>query len=282
MKNETIKKLLHPKLANRQEDEKYKIIQIKDFPDVKLSEPFPSGFPSINKHLLGGFRGGELVIISGVSGRGKSLFSLQLAKNFSNQNNPVLFFSFEEPIDRIKWRMNTMGFSEDVIVFAPKQLKSGHVEWLEEKIMDGLANHYTEIVIIDNLDFLTASKDSIDDKWTLQSKIIAMLKRIANEFGVLIFLNSHVKKVDDSRPHMEDLYGSGDIYKLADFVLFVHRLREGTNDKKSIITSEEKPFTDNTDIIIEKNRLTGQLGTIHLKFVNNNLVEIGGWQDEPR
>lgn len=280
MKNETIKKLLHPKLANRQEDEKYKIIQLKDFSEIKLSEPFPTGFPSLNKHLLGGFRGGDLVIISGASGRGKSLFSLQLTKNFSNQDTPVLFFSFEETMERIKWRMNSMGCNDDVIVFAPKQLKSGHVEWLEEKIMDGLANHYIEVVIIDNLDFLTASKDSIDDKWTLQSKIVAMLKRIANEFGVLIFLNAHIKKVDDSRPRMEDLYGSGDVYKLSDFVLFVHRLRQG--GKKTFTDSEEKPFTDNTDIIIEKNRLTGQLGTIHLKFVNNNLVEIGGWQDEPR
>lgn len=280
MKNETIKKLLHPKLVNRQEDEKYKIIQLKDFSEIKLSEPFPTGFPSLNKHLLGGFRGGDLVIISGASGRGKSLFSLQLTKNFSNQGTPVLFFSFEETMERIKWRMNSMGCNDDVIVFAPKQLKSGHVEWLEEKIMDGLANHYIEVVIIDNLDFLTASKDSIDDKWTLQSKIVAMLKRIANEFGVLIFLNAHIKKVDDSRPRMEDLYGSGDVYKLSDFVLFVHRLRQG--GKKTFTDSEEKPFSENTDIIIEKNRLTGQLGTIHLKFVNNNLVEIGGWQDEPR
>jgi len=168
-----------------------------------------------------------------------------------------------------------MGAPEDILVFAPKQLKSGEVEWLREKIIDALSHHFIDMIIIDNLDFLTAPKSNVDDKWTMQSRIIGMLKEVAIKYDVTIMLNAHVKKIDDSAPKMEDLYGSGDVYKLSDFVLFVHRLRDKTE-----VRGETGQFNNRTDIIVEKNRLTGQLGTIHMEYIDGELKEAGGWKDE--
>ena len=273
MKDEMIKKVL--KVNDRKPEEpQYKIIQLKEFKTKKLDIPQSTGFVGIDKYIIGGFRGGDLVIVSGQSGRGKTLYSLQLTKNLSENGTPTLFMSFEEPMNRIKWRLEQMGAKEDILVFAPKELKTGQVEWLKEKIIDALAHHFIDIVIIDNLDFLTAPKTSIDDKWTMQSRIIGMLKEVAIKYSITIILNAHVKKTDDSVPKMEDLYGSGDVYKLSDFVLFVHRLRD-----KSEIRGSIGAFNNQTDIIIEKNRLTGQLGIIHLEYLDGNLVEIGGLND---
>lgn len=274
MQEETIKKVV--KVKDRPpEDPDYEIIPISEVEEKKLSTPYSSGFTKLDDVTLGGFRGSDLVIISGQSGRGKTHFSLQLIKGFSDEGRPVLLFSFEEPLDRIKWRLGEMK-ADNVLCFAPKKLKSGAVEWLEEKILDGLANHFIEIVVIDNLDFITAEeKRNTDDKWTMQSRIIGMLKRIANEYGVIIILNAHVKKIDDSSPKMEDLYGSGDVYKLADFVIFIHRLRE-----KSEMRGITPPFSNKSEIIVEKNRLTGRLAKFTVEMKDGLFYEEQLWRND--
>lgn len=262
--------LKSPDELTRHEEEEYQIQQLKEFEEKKLTTPRPTGFSSLDDVLLGGLRDGDLMIISGLSGRGKSHLTLQMIKQFSERGIPVLLFSFEEPISRIKWRLSDMGAKEDIYCFAPKKLKSGHVEWLEQKILDGLANYLIRVVAIDNLDFLTAeSQKNNEDKWTIQSRIVAMLKRIAIEHKVTIILNAHVKKLEDSSPRMEDLYGSGDTYKLADFVMFIHRLKEEkTRDNPN------PPFTNVAELIIEKNRLTGQLKRFKIELKDNLFVEL--------
>lgn len=252
----------------REEDENYKIQQIKEFEEQKLSKPGATGFKSLDDVLMGGLRGGDLMIVSGLSGRGKTHLTLQMIKQMSDRGIPVLLFSFEEQMSRVKWRLKEMGANDDVYCFAPKKLKSGHVEWLEEKILDGLSNYLIRVVAIDNLDFLTAeSQKSNEDKWTMQSRIVAMLKRVAIENNITIILNAHVKKLDESSPKMEDLYGSGDTYKLADFVVFIHRIRNTSS------TGDDHTFSNESKIIVEKNRLTGELKTINVKMVNNLFIE---------
>jgi len=260
-----------------EEEEGYEIIQLKEVKERKLVKGKPTGFNFLDEKLQGGLREGDLAIISGLSGNGKSLLTLQMIKNYSAQRIPVLLFSFEEPIDRIKWRLSEMGADNDILCFTPKKLKSGHVNWLEEKILDGISHYGIKIIAIDNLDFLTAEqKLSQEDKWSIQSRIIAMLKRIAIEHKITIILNAHVKKLDNSQPKMEDLYGSGDVYKLADFVIFIHRIRIEGADGEKILSNDSK-------LIIEKNRLNGMSGSQTIYFYENNFHELpkeGGWKKD--
>ena len=260
-----------------EEEEGYEIIQLKEVKERKLVKGKPTGFNFLDEKLQGGLREGDLAIISGLSGNGKSLLTLQMIKNYSAQRIPVLLFSFVEPIDRIKWRLSEMGADNDILCFTPKKLKSGHVNWLEEKILDGISHYGIKIIAIDNLDFLTAEqKLSQEDKWSIQSRIIAMLKRIAIEHKITIILNAHVKKLDNSQPKMEDLYGSGDVYKLADFVIFIHRIRIEGADGEKILSNDSK-------LIIEKNRLNGMSGSQTIYFYENNFHELpkeGGWKKD--
>tara|TARA_R100001530_G_C4307209_1_gene152028 strand:- start:599 stop:1429 length:831 start_codon:yes stop_codon:yes gene_type:complete len=261
----------------KEEENDYKIIQLKEIKETKLAKGKPTGFSFIDEKLQGGLREGDLAIISGLSGNGKSLLTLQMIKNYSAQKIPVLIFSFEEPIDRIKWRLSEMGADDNILCFTPKKLKSSHVGWLEEKILDGISHYGIKVIAIDNLDFLTAERKlNSDDKWSIQSRIVAMLKRVSIENKITIILNAHVKKLDNTQPKMEDLYGSGDTYKLADFVLFIHRIREEG-------VSGEKVLSNKSNLIIEKNRLNGMCGVQTIYFRDNLFHEedIGdGWQKD--
>lgn len=270
MELEQIKKITEP----RNEKEGEELILLKDVEDLKMSHHFSTGFGSLDDKLMGGLRGGNLMILSGYSGRGKTLYSLNLIKKFSNNGLPVLLFSYEESGSAIKWKMKNMGIDvEKVFCFVPKKLSSDRVDWLENKIKDGIANYLIEIVIIDNLDFLTAETGlNENDKWSMQSRIVGMLKRIAIENDIAIILNAHVgKDKEEKEPRMQDLYGSGDVYKLADFVVFIHRLREIPLGRTARI---DMPFSNRSRIILDKNRWTGLMGSFDVEYREGEFYEV--------
>ena len=263
----------------REEDTSTRLILIKEVPELKLADPISSGIHWLDEKFLGGFRAGELVILGGRSGGGKSLLTLQLIKNYSKINEKVLFFSFEEPAARIKWRLQQMGADIDQIkCYVPKELKSSSVSWLQTKILDGLVNKDIKIIAIDNLDFLTIEKGMRnDDKWATQGKIIGMLKRMAITHNVLIILNVHVRKTDGTVPKMEDVHGASEIYKLSDTLIFIHRLREKNGMTGRV--ERDAPLTNESLISVEKNRLIGICGSFKMIYANGELVCEG---DAPR
>ena len=90
MNNEEIKNLeetnriIEESLNNRED----KIIHIAEFEEAKLSKPFPTGFEKLDECILGGVRGGDLVLMGGLSKHGKTQVSLQMTKSFSDQAIP--------------------------------------------------------------------------------------------------------------------------------------------------------------------------------------------------
>lgn len=260
-------------------ERKDKIIHISDFKETELSKPYPTGFRKLDDCILGGFRGGDLIILSGLSKHGKSQISLQMTKAFSKQAIPTLWFSFEMPISTLKWRFKNMGgkdFDEkDLLCYMPKKNTSDKVEWLEDRIVDANKRFQTKIVIIDNLDFLTIEQKYGDDKLTMQKRIVGMLKRIAIELNVAVILNAHTTKLPQGkkRPSMENIYGASETYKLADLILFIYRKKE-QGEQESRNKQQEDIFANEAELIIDGNRLTGQNRTINLDFKNNLYIEI--------
>ena len=56
---------------------------------------WPSGFAALDGVLTGGFRAGELVLLGGGPGLGKTTFALQVARNLVVSDHSVVYFSFE-------------------------------------------------------------------------------------------------------------------------------------------------------------------------------------------
>ena len=55
---------------------------------------WPSGFAHLDSVLTGGFRAGELALLGGGPGLGKTTFALQVARNLVISGHSVVFFSF--------------------------------------------------------------------------------------------------------------------------------------------------------------------------------------------
>ena len=59
------------------------------------SRVWPTGFMPLDEHLTGGFRSGDLVLIAGAQGLGKTTWAMQVARNIARGGRAVLMFSYE-------------------------------------------------------------------------------------------------------------------------------------------------------------------------------------------
>jgi len=194
--------------------------------------------------------------------------SLQITQNYSKLVIPVMWFTYEMPINELQWKLDQMGGYKGLNLFVPKIHTTGDINWLKKKVLEGIVLHNSKVIVIDNLDFLTIN--SGEDKLTMQKKIVGMLKGIAIEYDVIVFLNVHITKIEEGKePRMQNIYGASETYKLADAVIFIHRIKEEVGRGEQSLN-----YTKISKIIVDKNRLKGILGTFELEFKNNRFEEL--------
>jgi replicative DNA helicase len=69
---------------------------------------WPTGFEVLDRHLGGGLRSGELILLAGPQGLGKTTWALQAARNIALSGRSVLFFSFEHDPHALLIRLMTL------------------------------------------------------------------------------------------------------------------------------------------------------------------------------
>ena len=69
---------------------------------------WPTGFDPLDRHLGGGVRSGELILLAGPQGLGKTTWALQAARNIALDGRSVLFFSFEHDPQTMLIRLVTL------------------------------------------------------------------------------------------------------------------------------------------------------------------------------
>jgi replicative DNA helicase len=66
---------------------------------------WPTGFDILDLNLSGGFRSGELILLGGPQGLGKTTWALQVARNVARSGRAVVFFSFEHDLQTLLIRL---------------------------------------------------------------------------------------------------------------------------------------------------------------------------------
>ena len=79
---------------------------------VAGAKVWPSGFGALDKALKGGFRSGELVLLGGPQGLGKTTFGLQVMRNLIVANHSAVYFSFEHDNHTLLERLIAMEAAE--------------------------------------------------------------------------------------------------------------------------------------------------------------------------
>lgn len=204
-----------------------------------------TGFPSVDRILGGGLRRGDLVILGGDVGSGKSALALAMALRAAASGKDVILLSGEMSAERVLERALAIegrakiddirqGSLDDTarsgIGAAAIRLRERApiVEALETDI-DAVAatlahRRGMHVAIVDSLESIRSHDSPLEEQ---RAATVAKLKSLAVELDMAIVVTAQLTTLDrarqDLRPRLADLGGKGAIAHQADIVLGVFR-----------------------------------------------------------
>lgn len=247
-----------------------KLVADEQSKELDISTPMPTGYKRIDDALKGGFRIGDLIILSGLTGHGKTLISSNIAVNMAERGEPVMFLTYEVFTVEVWSKIKEMGVSDDIKIFTPKCYTSGKLDWVKKKIHEG-KEYGIKFIVIDHLEFLSSAGTKYQKNVNLNfsnaiSEVVKEVKILAKQEGVCILLLCHLRKVTPGgRPSINDLKDTSSISQEADAVLLIERLPGGQE------TGEV--FSPLSLLSLQKNRRTGKTCYDEVLFTNGRLVE---------
>lgn len=276
-------------IANAEQKPIDKVIDITMVEDINPYdiEKMPTGIKDVDELLCGGLPFGQLILVTGKAGDGKSTFASQMLLSAIQNNYKCFAYSGELPNHLFKsWLyLQAAGFQNTYeewskwTIKRPRKVPDKVIkkidEWYKGKLwlydnskmlVDGnesiceliektTIQYGTRVVLIDNLMTALDLEGSVHgfDKNDLQSNFIKKLARLALELDIVIILIAHQKKGYGEVNEM--VSGSLDIVNLASIVLSYDR------PTKSEI---ENGFAEKEDRLLRltKNRLFGKIDNV--------------------
>jgi replicative DNA helicase len=236
------------------------IVHFKEYkaPEGLGRNHIPSNIPDLD-NLIGGFGKGDIILISGDTGDGKSTFARFLVRKLSEQGKKSLVFSYEETNEEFLSKFR--GDLPDGYV--PKVLTAKDPTWIEAKVLEAVELYGIEAIFIDNLKGII-NYDSKRNEVGEVDAIIQRLKAIAIKYNIVLFLLAHIKKSDTGLIDKNSLTGSKTIVDTASVGIALYR-----NPIKQSTESEEengKLYTNFTTAYLIKNRYKGKYDNFLMEF----------------
>mgnify|MGYP005990380585 CR=1 FL=1 len=249
-----------------------------------------TGFTELDD-LTSGFKPGELTVIAGRPGMGKTAFATTLARNMAiGFEYPVAFFTLDMSSIKLIIRMisSETGISSEKLrkgnleehQWSLLNVKSGNLYNssifiddtpylsyynLAEKTSRLISQHDIKIIIIDNIQLMNLRNRSLKNREKEISIIIKHLKALALEFEIpIIFLSVLSRTVEtrggSKRPLLSDLQEEID----ADTVLYIYR-----PEYYGLTEWEDgSPCEGQAELVVAKH-LSSDLKNIRLQFIGH-------------
>jgi replicative DNA helicase len=184
-----------------------------------------TSFPTIN-NLMKGFTGGDLTVISGITGNGKTLFCKTLTKHFSDMKENSLWFTYEVPTMQFLY-----DFGEELPHFyMPKILKDKSMEWIYNRVKESILKFNVKNIFIDHLHYLSDVMTKNNPSLEI-GKVMRTLKGWSVDLNISTFLVAHMMKIDMSRePQAGDSRDSSFVEQEPDNVFYIWRRLNKKND----------------------------------------------------
>lgn len=198
---------------------------------------FSSGIKELNRVLGGGIVPGEMALIGGDPGIGKSTLLLQMAIKLTQNGIKVFYVTGEESVQQVKMRAERLaGENEDIYLMAETDV---------DLIIQNIHQINPQIVIIDSIQTLVTSEiGSAPGSVSQVRECAGRLLKIAKAKEIAVFLVGHVTKEGSIAgprvlEHMVDcvLYFEGDNYN-SFRILRAVKNRFGSTNEIGVFTME--------------------------------------------
>jgi len=242
-------------------------------------DTFATGFPSADKSLGGGVRRGDLVVLGGEVGSGKSSLALAMALRMAQSGVTTSFLTHEMSVERVmeralaiegraridEIRAGTLDELARVAMGAAAvrlrdrspivaTFPSGGVGPLAEQLRRTLD---LQVAFVDPLQALATGARDQDEEL---AAAVRALKTLAQELDIALVLTSHLAVAGagraDPRPTLDDFGALGAVKMHADVVLGIFR--------EEMFTAGQN-VEGATELLIRKNR-NGGTGYVDLYF----------------
>lgn len=189
-----------------------------------------SGYQDLDNCIRGGFHEGDLTIITGVSGEGKTTLARCFTLSFAAKTVPSVWFSYEMNTTELWKSFEEMGAKTDLISFVPVQLEQD-LAWILAHAKYAKERHGCKAIFIDTLGDIvkyTKDKNELQNGALMLSNICKALRMFAIKEGMMIFLVAHAVKTGmrkdvDKETYNDDVAYSAGIVQAATNVLHVWR-----------------------------------------------------------
>ena len=251
----------------------------------------PTGLLDLDE-LTSGFHPGELIILAGRPGMGKTALALTIARNAAVEYDmPVAFFSLEMADYQLALRILCAEARLDSHLVRKGKLPKD--QWQRLSMQTGrLANakiyiddspvltmmdirakarrakaeHDIQLVIIDYLQLIKGHR--AENRQQEITEISRGLKALSKEIGVPVIALSQLSRAvegrADHRPQLSDLRESGSLEQDADVVIFIYRKSFYDKREGSAASDEDERLAE---IIVAKQR-NGPTDTVEVIFID--------------
>jgi replicative DNA helicase len=271
---------LESKLENYAGEDK--IISSHELRDIlgkqKITVSFETGVPTLDR-ILEKTEAGELIVVSGPTGYGKTSLLISITKNIAEKVKSVWFTLEVTP------RQFISKFGDNLPLFyIPAKNTENNIQWLITRIIEAKVKHNIKIVFIDHLHQLFSIDKFNGKNLSLElGDIVARLKQLAITYDLVIWLVAHStddKERINREPKMVDIRDSGMISRLADIVVGVWRIPNSYTGTETTLGEIGEKDT-RSKVRVWKNRRTGKLGYLVMNMVKGYLQEVSKYEIDP-
>ena len=255
--------------------------QIKVLADIKRVdlgklEKFSTGLSSLDS-MIGGFFFGQLVLLTGERGEGKSTLASQFGTYAIKAGYSCFFYSGElvnwyfkawfdaqvAGLTHMNKKVSDLGF---VTYSVDASVENDMEKWYQDKafifdsgnlaerktplldvIKTAIRQYGCRFIVVDNL--MSAMVDDVSsDQYQQQTVFVNSLAKIAKQFNVVVLLIAHPRKKQVEGFDNDDVAGSSNITNLVDVVMRFARPKG----------KDVPPDTEQRMLTVLKNRLTGK------------------------
>lgn len=247
----------------------------------------PTGL-SVFDERCGGLAKGEISLVSGLRGSGKSTWLSQMVLNAIDKDYNVLVYSGELKNTRfINWMLQQAAGKDFVaqskkyegVFYCKQEVKPKIASWVGDKFQlynNNYGNNFKSIaqtlqvvikelksdfVVIDNMSILDLSDITSDykvDKWDLQKLFVETLKNLSMVCNCHIVFVAHPRKAMGFL-RLDDVGGSGSLGNLVDNAFIIHRTNTDFMNGYSSYKNKKNAWDIDCQNVIEvvKERETG-------------------------
>lgn len=247
-------------------------IDLTDESIVAKKEYWATNITTLDDALGGGFARGELGIVTGFSGGGKTTFLHQMVANYIAQGHSVGYWQGDRSSKEVKANFIQIGMSEEdmrKINFYSRYQHNLTIEQLTQ-----IAGMY-EVFVMDSF---SAFQSSVGGDYLVTQQVVDNLSSVTKEKNNIILAVAH-QGTHDGLCHQEKIASAKEIKQKADVIVAVERYDESFARKVLFQLGKESDFYSNlliysksqqgnphAFISIFKNQTEGELMRIPLLF----------------